>query len=273
MAETIAVANQKGGVGKTTTAINLAAALASLGQETLLIDMDPQGNASSGLGFDKKTIKPNIYSVIMGEAPMDEAIRQTNVEYLDAICSNQDLIGAEVELVSALARENRLKTAIESISRAYRFIVIDCPPSLGLLTINALTAANKVIIPLQCEYYALEGLANFVDTMNKIKSAINPRLNIEGLVLTMYDPRISLGQQVRTEIEKYFSGRLFQTTIPRNIRLAEAPSFGQPILQYDPKSRGAEAYAALAEEFLARRGFEFSQPAADSTVAAGQESS
>lgn len=254
MAEVISIANQKGGVGKTTTAINLAASLSALGCETLLIDMDPQGNASSGLGFDKKTISPTLYDAIIEEAPVEIAIKQTNIEYLDMICANSDLIGAEVKLVSLLARESRLKNALFSIRDMYKFIIIDCPPSLGLLTINALNASDSIIIPLQCEYYALEGLANFVGAFDKIRGALNQRLSIDGVVLTMFDSRVSLGHQVRAEIEKFFNGSFFKTTIPRNIRLAEAPSFGQSIFQYDPRSRGAEAYMALAAELLERRG-------------------
>lgn len=255
MANIITVANQKGGVGKTTTSINLAACLAHLGHETLLIDMDPQGNASSGLGFDKKTMKPTVYDVIVGREPLAGVIRQTSLEFLDAACSNQNLIGAEIELVSELARESRLKTALVGIKNAYRFIIIDCPPSLGLLTINALAASNSVIIPLQCEYYALEGLANFLSTIERIKAAVNPALNIAGPVFTMFDSRVTLTQQVRAEVEKYFGPKTFTTTIPRNVRLAEAPSFGQPIIQYDPRSRGSDAYLDLAAELLSRNGF------------------
>jgi len=253
-AEIISVANQKGGVGKTTTSINLAAALARFGVRTLIVDLDPQGNTSSGLGFEKKSIKLTIYQSLIQELPVEKAINPTKVENLDIICSNSDLIGAEVELVSTFARENRLKDVLKTVLDTYKFIIIDCPPSLGLLTINALTASQKVIIPIQCEYYALEGLANFIDTMNKIKRALNQGLTMEGIVLTMYDARISLGHQVKAEIEKHFSGTFFKSAIPRNVRLAEAPSFGQSIFEYDPKSRGAEAYTALAAEILRRRG-------------------
>lgn len=255
MAEVIAVANQKGGVGKTTTAINLAASLACLGQETLLIDMDPQGNATSGLGVDKRTASPTVYPVLVENMPLEKTIKATGLELLDLVSSNQDLIGAEVELVSEFARENRLKKAIGQIKSTYRFIIIDCPPSLGLLTLNALTAANRVIIPIQCEYYALEGVAHFLATVNKIKSALNPALSVEGGLITMFDARVTLGNQVKTEIEKFFGNTFFKTTIPRNVRLAEAPSFGQSIVQYDPRSRGGESYLALAEELLQRRGW------------------
>ena len=253
MAEIIAVTNQKGGVGKTTTSINLAASLSLLGQETLLIDLDPQGNATSGLGIDKKTIKPTIYPVLLEELPIEDAIKPTAMEWLDLVPSNRDLVGAEVELVSSLARESRLKTAIEPVRSIYKFIIIDCPPSLGLLTLNALTAADKALIPIQSEYYALEGLATLVDTVRKVKSALNPRLEMEGGVLTMYDARVSLANQVKAEVEKFFKTNCFSTPIPRNVRLAEAPSFGQPIFLYDPKSKGGEAYMDLALEMLSRR--------------------
>lgn len=253
--EIIAIANQKGGVGKTTTAVNLAAALALRGQEVLLIDLDPQGNTTSGLGFDRPATEETIYPVLMGQENIQKTIKATKTEYLDIICSNNDLIGAEVELVVADSRENRLKQALRGVFGMYRFIIIDCPPSLGLLTINAIAVANKVIIPIQSEYYALEGLASFVSALNKVKSSINPSLEIEGVVLTMFDSRVSLGHQVKSEIEKFFSDSFFKTPIPRNVRLAEAPSFGQSIFEYDPTSRGAEAYLSLADELLRKRGY------------------
>ena len=254
MAETIVIANQKGGVGKTTTAINLAAALALLKQPTLLIDVDPQGNATSGLGFDHKTFTPSVYNVILELMPIEKTIKGTIIPTLHVCGSGPELVGAEVELVPALARESRLKGAISAVKDRFKFIIIDCPPSLGLLTINALNAANKVIIPIQGEYYALEGLSHFVETIKTVKSALNPSLDIEGGVLTMFDARMALSNQVKGEVEKYFGDKLFKTIIPRNIRLAEAPGFGQCIFQRDPKSKGAEAYADFAREFLSRRG-------------------
>ncbi|MDE2039090.1 MAG: ParA family protein [Elusimicrobia bacterium] len=253
MARTICIANQKGGVGKTTTAINLAAALASTGLEILLIDLDPQGNATSGLGFDKHSFDPNIYDVLIDLLPLSKSIKKTKIEHLSLAGANPDLTGAEVQLVSALARESRLKGAISGLSEQYEFILIDCPPSLGLLTVNALAASNSVIIPIQGEYYAMEGLAQFIDAIDKVKIALNPNLSIEGGVITMFDSRMTLSNQVLEEVRKFFGPSLFSTVIPRAVRLAEAPGFGQSILQYDPRSKGSEAYIALAQELLARR--------------------
>ncbi|MBI5211504.1 MAG: ParA family protein [Elusimicrobia bacterium] len=254
MVETIVVANQKGGVGKTTTAINLSAALANLGFSTLLIDMDPQGNATSGLGFDKSQFSPNIYNVVVELMPLEKTIKDTAVPNLRVSGANPDLLGAELALASALGRESRLRGAISSVKGTYKFILIDCPPSLGILTINALNAADKVIIPIQGEYYALEGLAQFVEAVTRVKETLNPKLSLEGGLLTMFDSRMLLSNQVKDEVSKFFGPSLFSTIIPRNIRLAEAPGFGQSIMQYDAKSRGASAYLALANEFLARRG-------------------
>ena len=254
MAEIVAIANQKGGVGKTTTAINLAVALAAFDYETLLIDFDPQSNSTSGLGVDITKEHNNIYDVLCGKAPIEAAIHQTSVEWLDIVPTSHNLAGAEIELVSEFSRESVLKRALDRARSMYKFIIIDCPPSLGLLTINALNASDSVITPVQCEFYAMEGLAYFMNTVEKIRQALNPGLKIDGGVITMYDSRINLANQVRGEIGKYYGQRLYQTVIPRNVRLAEAPSFGQPIFVYDPSSRGALAYKELALEFLARRG-------------------
>lgn len=256
MTEIIAIANQKGGVGKTTTAVNLAAALASLGFETLLIDTDPQGNATSGCGFDKATFSPNLYNVLVELTPLEKTIKASSLAKLHVAGANSDLAGAEIQLVSALARESRLRGALPPIRSKYRYIILDCPPSLGLITINALNAADRVIVPIQGEYYAMEGLAQFVDAIRRVQSALNPKLELEGGVLTMFDSRISLSNQVKDEVQKFFGPKLFSTIIPRNIRIAEAPGFGQTIFQYDARSKGAEAYLALAREFLGRRGIQ-----------------
>ncbi len=254
MAEIVAIANQKGGVGKTTTAINLAVALAAFDNETLLVDLDPQSNASSGLGVDASDGDRNIYSALCGKVKPENAIRQTSVEWLDILPTNRELAGAEIELVSEFSRESVLKKTLDKLRPMYRYIIIDCPPSLGLLTVNALTASDSVITPVQCEYYAMEGLAYFMDTVNKIKSALNPSLTVDGGIVTMYDKRINLANQVLGEINKYYGDKIYKTVIQRNIRLAEAPSFGQPIFIYDPSSKGAFAYKNLAIEFLERRG-------------------
>lgn len=254
MTEIFAIANQKGGVGKTTTTINLAAALASLGHETLVIDMDPQGNATSGLGFDKRSFEPNIYNVLVDLLPLEKTIKATSLPKLSLAGANPDLIGAEVELVSALARESRLKGALSAVKSRFSFILIDCPPSLGLLTINALNAATRILIPIQGEYYAMEGLAQFTQAVDRVKQALNPQLTVEGGILTMFDARMTLSNQVREEVGKFFGPSLFASIIPRSIRLAEAPGFGQSIFQYDARSKGAEAYLSLARELLARRG-------------------
>lgn len=261
MAEILAVANQKGGVGKTTTAISLAAALASLGRNCLLIDTDPQANATSGLGFEKKNYTPSIYHVLVDLLPLEKTIKPTAVAHLSVAGATADLTGAEVELVSALARESRLKGAISAVKSRFDFILIDCPPSLGLLTINALNAADRVLIPIQGEYYAMEGLAQFVGAIQKVRQALNPKLAVEGGVLTMFDARMTLSNQVKEEVDKFFGATMFQTVIPRNIRIAEAPGFGQTIFQYDARSKGAEAYLSLASELLARRGQAVTPPA------------
>ena len=254
MAEIVVVANQKGGVGKTTTAINLAYALACLNQEVLLVEFDPQGNAGSGLGVNVKDGEKSVYHLVTGVAPFEQVVRQTSNELLEVLPACKDLAGAEVELVNIRGRENKLKEALAPIRDMYKFIIIDCPPSLGLLTLNAMMAADSVITPVQCEYYAMEGLAHFMGTVNKIKQFLHPSLKMDGGVLTMYDAHLNLAKQVREEVSKFFGTKIYKTPIPRNIRLAEAPSFGQAIFDYEPACRGAEAYIKLAVEFLTRRG-------------------
>lgn len=249
MAKTICIANQKGGVGKTTTSVNLSSALASLGKRVLLIDMDPQGNASSGLGIKRyESQDNNIYHVLIGEKDIQETIQKTKDANLQVITANPDLVGAEIELVDMPQREYRLKSAIASVDHLYDYVLIDCPPSLGLLTVNALTAANSFLVPLQCEYYALEGLSQLLNTAGLIKKNLNPQLHIEGIVLTMFDTRNNLSHQVVTEIKNHFGDKVFNAIIPRNVRLSEAPSHGQSIFDYDQKSIGATKYHDLAKE-------------------------
>jgi len=246
----IAIANQKGGVGKTTTAVNLSSCLALLGARVLLIDVDPQGNSTSGLGIDKSTVKRCVYDCLVNDVPMDEAIVSTKVENLGLLPATIQLAGAEVELVSVLARENMLKRALEKVKYRYDFVLMDCPPSLGLLTINALTAASSVLVPIQCEFYALEGLSQLMRTVGLVQKNLNPSLQLEGVVLTMFDARTNLSIQVVDEVKNHFRNKVYRTIIPRNIRLSEAPSHGKPIVQYDPKSRGAEVYLELAKEVM-----------------------
>lgn len=252
MAKTIAIANQKGGVGKTTTCVNLAAYFAAFGKKVLIIDNDPQGNASSGLGVEKHKVKNSVYSLIVGDCTAQEAIMPTDVENLDIIPSNIDLAGAEVELVRIEDREKSLKRAIAPIKDAYDYIFIDCPPFIGLLTLNALTAADSILIPMQGEYFALEGLSQLMNTIKLAKKLLNPDLEIEGVVITMFNSRTNLVNSVAEEITRYFGKKAFSTRIPRSVRLAEAPSFGMPITQFDPTSTGGIAYKNLAEEMLNR---------------------
>ncbi len=253
MAHVICIANQKGGVGKTTTAVNLSAALAAKGKRILLIDMDPQGNASSGLGVKRHDSQDaNSYHVLIGEKTLHEAIQPTHLKNLKICTANPDLVGAEIELVDMPEREFRLKNAIAEVESAFDIVLIDCPPSLGLLTLNALTSANSFLVPLQCEYYALEGLSQLLNTAGLVKKGFNPDLHIEGIVLTMFDTRNNLSHQVVTEIRNHFGEKVFQSIIPRNVRLSEAPSHGQSIIEYDAKSIGAIKYNELAQELIAR---------------------
>ncbi len=249
MKKTIAVVNQKGGVGKTTTAINLSACLAELGNSVLLIDIDPQGNATSGLGIDRKISEgKNIYGVFSGERTFKELITQTEIHNFSLVPSNIHLTGAEVELVGMIARETKLRSALDGIKDDFDYIIIDCPPSLGLLTINALTASSSTLIPIQCEYYALEGLSQLINVIDLVKKSLNTSLEIEGILLTMADTRTNLAKQVIDNVKNYFGNQVFNTIIPRNIRLSEAPSFSKPIILYDPGSQGAESYRNLANE-------------------------
>ena len=253
MGKIIAFSNQKGGVGKTTTCVNMSAYLAKKGYKCLIVDLDAQGNATSGLGFAKSEVKSSVYNVMIDEMPIEEAVLKTCVEGLDILPSNIDLAGAEVELVYVKEREKVLKKVLERAKSSYDFITIDCPPSLGLLTINALAAADTVLIPIQSEYYALEGLSQLMNTIKLVVKHLNPSLKIEGVVLTMSDNRAIISRQISEEIRKYFGKRVFDTVIPRNIRLAEAPSHGVPIMLHDTRCSGAKAYLALTEEYIARQ--------------------
>ena len=250
MVKVIAIANQKGGVGKTTTAVNLAACLAKEGRKVLLVDSDPQGNATSGLGFDKRDVRKCVYDNIINDVPMADTLKHTAYENLDVIPATIQLAGAEIELVSLMNREGRLKNALERVKHDYDYVIIDCPPSLGLLTINALTAASSVMIPVQCEFYALEGITMLMNTIQLVQRNLNPALKLEGVVMTMFDSRTNLAQDVVEEVKKYFKTKMYKTIVPRNVRLSEAPSHGMPVIDYDSKSKGAQVYMELAQEVI-----------------------
>ena len=250
MVKVIAIANQKGGVGKTTTAVNLAACLAALDRKVLLVDSDPQGNATSGLGFDKRDIKQCIYDTLINDVSMQDVIKHTAYKNLDVVPATIQLAGAEIELVSLMNREGRMKNSLERVKHNYDYVIIDCPPSLGLLTINALTAASSVIIPIQCEFYALEGVTMLMNTIQLVQRNLNPALKLEGVLMTMFDSRTNLSTEVVEEVKKYFKTKMYQTIIPRNVRLSEAPSHGQPVIDYDSKSKGAMVYMELTQEVV-----------------------
>lgn len=250
MGKVIAIANQKGGVGKTTTAVNLSAALGEKGKKILLVDIDPQGNATSGLGVNKRAVEKSSYELLISDIPIDTVIRKTKFENVDLVPSNIALAGAEIELVEQDGREAKLKNALLPVRYQYDFILIDCPPSLGIITLNALTAADTLLVPAQCEYYALEGLSQLMATVRTVKRLYNPTIDIEGVLLTMYDGRLNLTIQVVEEVKKFFPRKVYKTVVPRNVRISEAPSYGQPVLYYDKYSRGSEAYRALADELL-----------------------
>jgi len=248
----LAITNQKGGVGKTTTCVNLAASLASVKRRVLLIDLDPQGNATTGSGVDKSALATTIYHVLLGEKKLTEVRVRSDIGQFDIIPANRELAGAEVELVNEMARETRLKTALVGLENEYDYVLIDCPPALNLVTVNALTAAHAVMIPMQCEYFALEGLSDLVNTIKKVRAYLNPKLEIEGLLRTLFDPRNMLAQQVSSQLENHFGKKVYNTVIPRNVRLAEAPSYGMPVMYHDKASKGSQAYIALAQEMIKR---------------------
>ena len=250
MGKVIAIVNQKGGVGKTTTSVNLAATIGSYGYKTLLVDVDPQGNATSGLGVNKRDVKASTYDMIVGDVKAEDILIKTPFKCLDMLPSDMNLAGAELELVDMKNRDSRIKNALAPLKEKYEFIVIDCPPSLGLLTVNVLCAADSVIVPIQCEYYALEGLSQLMNTIRQVKRLYNPLIDLEGVLLTMYDGRLNLTQQVVAEVKRFFPQKVYSTVIPRNVRLSEAPSFGQPVLYYDKSSKGSLAYVDFTKEFL-----------------------
>jgi len=250
LVKVIAIANQKGGVGKTTTSVNLSACLADLGKKVLLVDLDPQGNSTSGFGFDKTKIKESVYDVLVNDVPADSIILKTQIDSLMILPATIQLAGAEIELVSIMSRETKLKRVLDKVKYNYEYVIIDCPPSLGLLTINALTAANSVLVPIQCEFYALEGLSQLMNTVTLVQKNLNTALSLEGVVLTMFDARTNLSIQVVDEVKNHFRHKVYQTIIPRNVRLSEAPSHGQPVIRYDPKSKGSQVYFDLAREVI-----------------------
>lgn len=250
MGKTIAIVNQKGGVGKTTTAVNLTAAIGSKGKKVLLVDIDPQGNATSGLGIDKRQLEISAYDILINNKKAKDVIIKTNYKNVDLLPANMNLAGAELELVELEKRETRLRIALAAVKEEYDFILLDCPPSLGLITLNALCSCDTIMVPIQCEYYALEGLSQLMATVRQVKRLYNPHIELEGVVLTMFDGRLNLTQQVVDEVKKFFPNKVFKTVVPRNVRLSEAPSFGQPVLYYDKGSKGSLAYMELAKEFI-----------------------
>lgn len=250
MGKIVSIANQKGGVGKTTTSINLSTILAKKGKKVLMIDADPQGNASSGVGIDRDEIELSVYDILINDVQIEEIVKKTNIKNLDICPSNINLAGAEVELVSVMSREHRLKEKLDLVKDRYDYIIIDCPPSLGLITLNSFTASNSVLIPVQCEYYALEGLGQLLNTISLVKKHLNKEIEIEGALLTMYDARTNLSNQVVKEVKKYFNNKVYKNVIPRNVKLSEAPSYGMPISIYDPRSKGAKSYEKFVKEFI-----------------------
>lgn len=253
MARIISIANQKGGVGKTTTSVNLSACLAHLGKKVLLVDLDPQGNATSGLGINHRSLEKSVYDVLINSTSVKEVVVESNYKNLYVCPSSISLAGGEVELVSVMGREYQLKTALEEVRDEYEYIIIDCPPSLGLITLNAFTACDSVLVPVQCEYYALEGLSQLTSTIKRVKKVLNKKIEIEGVLLTMFDARTNLSIQIVDEVKRFFPEKVYKTIIPRNIRLSEAPGFGQPVIVYDSLSKGAESYFDLAEEIIANQ--------------------